>query len=582
MEFPTIPESLTELSDTELGELRTSLSEAGLALVTQGKTERLSAEQMEQVRTAKRVVSEIDAETAARQADADELAEAETLLAETEDEVEDESVEDLADASAPDDDEEGDDDGDDDGDEVEDAVTASAAPPARRRRAKAGELNDSAPPTPAPPATPDELAQVFTAVGGQSGITPGAPFETMEALGKQLLAAWGNIDGGAAAKIAVAQVEGRFDERAVLQPGTIMPIDPSNPESVNSLTAGFDCVPREPIYGPLGCGSSLERPVAGSLGTMKAPRGGYSVYPSPRLADVSDGDDGDGTGIWDRDDDGNPAAVKNACAVIPCGTPDDYDIYGVYRCLTVRHLHNITHPELVSAYINKLGALFSRLAESTLLNSMLASPNVVNVTKDLSSEAPLSANVRVMDFFLEALSIYREQERYSSVEVDTWLPRHVQTLLIRDWLRRSNNAVNSPQDLIASVGDLNSMLSDAGTSIVWTLDVADEWDSIAVQGDGELVPHPSQVDGLFSPRGNFKRLDEGVLQVGVTNRQPWDLDDMRRNQFTMFWEIFEGVIDMGCPSWAFSIGPVCPTGIQYAGLDPSDVTCEDVASGDLG
>lgn len=581
MEFPEIPESLTELSDAELADLRTALSEAGLALVAQGKTERLSADQMEQVRTAKRVVSEIDAETGERQAEADELAETEGLLAPVEEEEEVEEVEDLADDSDPDDEDEVKDEVEDE--EVEEAVTASAAAPARRRRAKAGELNDSAPPTPAPPASPDELAQVFTAVGGQSGIAPGAPFETMDSLGRQLLAAWRNIDGGAAAKIAVAQVEGRFDERAVLAPGTLMPIDPGNPESVNALTAGFDCVPREPIYGPLGCGSSLARPVADSLGTMKAPRGGYSVYPSPRLADVSDADeDGDGTGVWTRDDDGDANAVKNACAVIPCGDPEDYDIYGVYRCLTVRHLHNITHPELVTAYINKLGALFSRLADSTLLNSMLASPNVVNVTKDLSGEAPLSANVRVMDFFLEALSIYREQERYDSVEVETWLPRHVQTLLIRDWLHRSNNAVNNPADLIASVSDLNSMLADAGTSIHWTLDVADEWDKIAVQGPGELVPHPSQVDGLFSPRGNFKRLDEGVLQVGVTNRQPWDLDDMRRNQFTMFWEIFEGIIDMGCPSWAFSIGPVCPTGIQYAGLDPSDVDCDDVASGDLG
>jgi hypothetical protein len=315
---------------------------------------------------------------------------------------------------------------------------------------------------------------------------------------------------------------------------------------------------------------------------MKAPRGGYSVYPAPKLADVEDADGtGDGTGVWTRDDDGDLEAVKNACAVIPCGTPDDYDIYGVYRCLTVRHLHNLTHPELVAAYINKLGALWARLAESTLLNAMLSSPNVVNVTEDLEGEAPLSANVRIMDFLLNALSVYREQERYDSIDVDVWLPRHVQTLLIRDWLRRSNNAVNSPADLIASVDELNRAISGAGARVVWTLDVADDWDAIAVQGDGALVPHPTQVDGLFSPRGNFKRLDEGVLQVGVTNRSPWDKDDMARNQFTMFWEVFEGIIDMGCPSWAFSIGPVCPTGIQYAGLDPSDVTCTDVASGDL-
>lgn len=579
MDFPTIPENLSAETAEALAALRGALTDFGAKLLEQHNSgEALSAEQMEQARTVRRVVAEIDADLAQREADEADVAALSDLLAEApEAEAEAEEANgDLSDESDPEGEGESEAEGDE-GDEGEGETLTASAAPARRRKPTAASLAADAPATPAPPATPTEMAQQFTSVAGVSGRAPGEPFADMGELGMALVARYKDIAGGGTEKLAVAQVEGRFAEHADLTAGaTLTPIDPSMPET---LTAGFDCVPREPIYGPLGCLSSLARPVANSLPNMKAPRGGYSVYPSPKLADVANADDdGDGTGIWTRANDGDDEAVKAECAVIPCGTPENYDLYGVYRCVTVKYLHNLTHPELVAAYLNKSGALWARLADSSLLDAMLASNNAVDVTEDLTGDAPLGANFRLLDFLVHAVGVYREQERYDSVEMEAWLPRHVQVLLIRDWLARTHADVRNPRDMLISVADLNSALAEAGAMVHWTLDVASSWESIGTQGAGALEAIPTTIDGLLAPRGNFRRLDEGTLTVGVTNRVPWDKDDMKRNQFTMFWETFEGIIDMGCPSWSFNIGPVCATGLSYGPLDSAEVTCEAAGS----
>ena len=538
MNFPEIPENLGEMSDEALAALRATIRTAVLSITERGRSETLSDEDLANARAGRDAIEAIDAVAAERAAVAAELAELEASLEdEPEDEDSDEVTDDEPEADAED---AAGEDTEDEGEPEGDAVTAGA--PAVARPTAAG-VARRAPSTPRGPSAEDRLAQRFTAMAGVSGYSAGDTFENVIDLSSALMERWKSIRGSGAEKMGVAQIAGRFADGTDLEPGTVSYGD----DVTEALTAGMDCVPREPIY-DVGCASSESRPFANSLPNRRAPRGGYSVYPSPMLADVDNDDGGDGTGIWDRDDDGDSEAVKAACAVIPCGTPENYDIYGVYRCITVKNLHQMTHPELVAAFLNKLGALWARLAERTLLESALDSANVVDITGDVADD--LGASVNLLDNLAQVAAVYTEQERYEDgLGFGVWLHRWVLTLLIRDWMRapRYNPTF---ADLVAAKADVEAAFRKVGFNVHWVMDDPADWEAIGTQTAGAIEALPTKVDMLIAREGNFARLDEGSMTVGVTNRSPWDKDDMARNQFTMFWE-------SGLVNYAAQDAPAC-------------------------
>jgi len=549
MDFPVIPEQIEALSNDDLTALRSALRQAGLDLVAKGKSAKLSDDDLSNARLAQTTVARIGEIFTEREAEAAELDAIADGLAEDEApaELDDESTEDevTEDDEVP---------AEDDEDEVIVPDEVTAAVPAKRT-ATAGGTANRAKPTAKPPAT-QVLAQKFTALAGVDGFAPGDRFEDTTDIGKALVARWSDIRGGGTESLGVAKIEGRFAPGSELALGDYTGFVSND----DAITAGMDCVPREPIY-DVGCDSSVARPFANSLPNRKAPRGGYSVYPSPLLADVTDGTPpGDGTGVWERADDAiDSGSVKAACAVIPCGTPDDYDIYGVYRCMTVRNLHQMTHPELVAAFLNKLGALWARLAEVTLLEAALNSPNVIDLTGQVADD--LGATVNILDNLVLAATVYTEQERYDDgIRFGVWMHRWVLTLLIRDWMRapRFNPSM---ADLVAARSEVESAFTRAGFNVHWVMDSPAGWDAVDTQTAGALKRLPTTVDMLIGREGNQARLDEGSMTIGVTNRSPWDKEDMARNQFTMFWESYEGLIDYGCPSYSLSIGDLCPSGL---------------------
>lgn len=557
LEQPSIPDDLSALSDDDLGALRTSLRDYVASLKDKVV---LTTEDTAFVNAAREAVEAIKATLAER---ADAAAAIDAVLDDEGDDAggegddegddDDDADDDLADAGEPDGDA-----GDDGSDEDEPAaVTASAAAPARRRPSAAA-VADAAPASTTPPATPDAQAQAWKSHMRVKGYAAGDNFGSMTDMADVLVDTYKQIRGGSTDKIVVAELEGRFADNAKVEPGKFAPFDPFNPESVR---AGLDCVPREPVY-DVGCASSTERPFANSLPNKQTARGGFSVYSSPMLADLTNDDGGDGTGIWTRADDANDSdAVKEACAIVPCGDSENYDIYGVYRCITVRNLLQMTFPELVAAYLNKLGAAWARLAEVTLLDAAINSANVTDVTADATENIGATSNL--LDKLLQVACVYTEQERYADgLTWGVWLPRWVLTLIIRDQLfaPRYNPTF---EELVVTRAQVNAAFRRAGFNVHWTMDSASTWESIGTQEAGPLEELPTQVDMLIALEGNFQRLDKGTLTVGVTNRNPWDKDDMARNQFTMFWESFEGIYDAGCPSYTLSIGPLCPNGLMY-------------------
>ena len=328
------------------------------------------------------------------------------------------------------------------------------------------------------------------------------------------------------------------------------------------------CAPREPIY-DLSFGSSVVRPVAASLASYGAPRGGVSIYPTPRLSDISDG-----TGIWTRDDDADDAATKADCAVITCGSPEDYDIYGIYRCMTVTNMAAMTYPELVAAFLNRLQATQAQLGERTLLNAMRTDVNTIKVHSDGIN---VGMSIALLETLLRTIQSYKEQERYGDdIGFDCWLPRHVRTMLVVDQLRRKRTDNVSLGDIVSASKEITAAFTSAGVNPTWTYESASGWPTLSSLVNGSAIPQwPTTVKMLMTPTGNFRRLDGGELNLGVGGNTVRDTTSLSKNNFTMFWESFEGLVAFGARSLELTLVDVCPGGHQVA-----DVTldCETTQS----
>lgn len=415
------------------------------------------------------------------------------------------------------------------------------------------------------------VGQLQVATDMVSGFEVGSNFESLIDVGRALASRWDDVKHrDQNERFTVATVKASIPEDRRLVEGDVH----GNVEKMGGYTflddmlvnpdlAATICAPREPLY-DLACQSSTARPVAGSLAGYGAPRGGVSVYPSPRLSDVDITNKG--VGIWTRDDDADADAVK-ACTVIPCATPEDYDIYGIWRCLTIKNMNAMTFPELIAAFLNRLGALQAQLAETTLLNAMAASVNTIDVhaeTKDVG------ASIAALETVLRTITFYKEQERYGDVRFKGWAHRHVRDMLIADVLlqRRTDNTSLSAR--MGAARDVDAAFADLGVDMTWTMDrqtsAPHVWPTMTALSNGGAIPEwPSTIKMLISPVGNFKRLDGGNLNIGVTPNNIYrDNNSNAANQFTMFWESFEGLVDFGCRNLHLNMTDVCVGGTQVA------------------
>lgn len=502
-----------------------------------------------------------------KQADADFAADRDAVLAEVDDldgAFDDESDEDAADEGEGDE-AEGDADASDEGDDADASdtsegdkpagVTASPYRPKAKAIAAASETGSD---------EPDPGAKVplgrFKATSGLNGHPAGEEFESLLDLAEALQDRYKDISGGGRDKVKVAtlplpsgaftELTGDFSKDAAI-------FAESDPGQPNALTAAI-CAPREQIYDSVGAVlSSTARPVKGSLMNYRPARGGVSVYPALKLADI-DGDDG--YGRWTRADDADDNAEK-VPALLPCGSSDNYDIAGIWRALTITNMENLTFPELVAAALNKLQALQVRMAEIALLDAALASPNTKTA---LGTVTDFGASINLFSTIANAVAIYREEERLGDQQFDAWLPRWVMPALQIDLLRQRRTS-GRLAERIATTGEVNAAFRDLGLDVTWTMEPATSWAAVPTFADGENLPAlPVDIDLLFAPKGNLRALDRGSIDLGVTNNVVRDNESNRTNRFTMWWESFEGLIDFGATNYHLNLSGVCLSGAQTA------------------
>ena len=399
------------------------------------------------------------------------------------------------------------------------------------------------------------------ATSGVQGKQPGDPFESWAEMAAAAARRGSVLNPTSTERFEIARIHGNYPQDRVLTEDVML--NAVKFEQNEEVMAAF-CPPATPYYN-IGCANTLRRPVFSSLPGFAAPRGRVSIMPSPALSDITTG-----YGQWTSADDLDPDAVKEDCQTIVCGTPTEYEMYGIYRCLTVKNMMAMTYPELVEAYLNRLGATFSRYAEELMLNAMASAATTVN-----APALGYGASVTITSTIMNYLALYNERERIDDVgNMAAWIPRWVLWGMKMDIMRRRrvDGGFNIPPN-----SSIETMFRDAGFDVTWFIDQP-TWSVMVadIATGGTLNKLPGSVQILAAPHGKFAAIDRGQLAIGVTGNNIYrDNESNKRNQFTFFFENFEGVVDTGCaPAHILDI-PACWNGNQISdvavGCDGTDI-----------
>ena len=393
------------------------------------------------------------------------------------------------------------------------------------------------------------------AVSGVQGKTPGDSFGSWDEVAAAAANRAKSLNPTTSERFEIARIKGTYAANQILGDDVMLNLAKFDDAEITAAL----CAPATPHY-DLACANVLDRPVFNSLPGFMAPRGKVSIMSSPSLSSITHG-----VGQWTAANDADPAALKDVCATIVCGTPTEYAMYGVYRCLTVKNMLAMTYPELVEAYLNRLGAAHARLAEELLLNAM--------ATGCISLPAPrlgYGAAVTITSTIMNYLALYNETERWTiNGNMEAWIPRWVLWGMKMDLMRRKrfDGSFNVPSDAA-----INSMFSDSGVNVHWYLDHPTFVVATTGPGTTKLNLLPQSVQILIAPPGKFAVIDRGELAVGVTGNNIYrDNASNQRNQFTFFFENFEGIVNTtSCPAHILDI-PVCWNGAQ---IDDIVINCQ--------
>ncbi|MCD6056556.1 MAG: hypothetical protein K0R44_28 [Thermomicrobiales bacterium] len=319
----------------------------------------------------------------------------------------------------------------------------------------------------------------------------------------------------------------------------------------DEVTAAL-CAPLPTVYG-LACDNVTRRPVKGSLRTYQAPRGGVQIMSSPTLEDIKTG-----FGIWDRDDDANPAATKEACQTIKCNTPSSYYMYAVYRCMTVKNMLAATYPELVEAWLNRLQARWARMAEVQLLEAMAVDTTVVE-----AHTLGYNASTSIITNLLNYLALYQELQRWDVPSFEAWIPRWALYAIKADMMRRrrtDGSFAGVPSD-----AQVNALFTSVGVTPHWFIDTPSWATPIPkFQVTGRLGQFTRNLEILIAPTNKFAVIDRGELNFGVNNVMR-DNTSLSKNEYTLFYENYEGIVNTtSCPAHVLEFNNLCFNGQQIA------------------
>jgi len=416
---------------------------------------------------------------------------------------------------------------------------------------------------------PPKIMDLLKATDNVPGRKAGEGFESWGELATALVRRSEDIRSNSSEKFTVASIKANYPEHRKLSDNVNFNMSKFDREEI---TAAF-VAPATPYYG-LACMNTDRRPVFNSLPGFEAPRMQVSIMPSPSLADIvtaantAGGAGGPGGyAQWVDTDDDNAARTKT-CITITAGSPTTYKMYGVWKCMTVKNMLAMSYPELVEAWLNRLNAAHARLGDTLLLNAM--STGCTSIT---APALGYGGTTTMTSTILNFIALYQESQRWDTAnEVqEGWLPRWVLWGIKMDVMRRRK--VDSSPATVPSDEEIHGLFMNVGVNIHWFIDTP-SW-AVAIPGvssASKLNLLPQTVQLLVAPRGKFALMDKGELSIGVTGNGLYrDNTSNSKNQFTFFFENFEGVVNTtSCPAYIIDI-PVCWSGVQ---IDDIVINCQ--------
>lgn len=324
------------------------------------------------------------------------------------------------------------------------------------------------------------------------------------------------------------------------------------PEAI--VAAGGICAPPQPYYGVQVYGDA-RRPVRDALVGFQATRGGIVSMTAPTLPDLAGS-----AGIWTHTNDEDPSdPATKLCLEVDCGTPVTTQIDAVTLCLTFGNFAARTWAENNTAWSNLGMTGHARLAETNLLNQLLAGSTAVT---------GVAASVSATLDLLEALDRAATNERVFHRMPDNFpmrviLATRVLGVLVEDIARRLPGGTSNTSNLAVAQSDIEGWLRARNINVTWTPDLAIP----AAQGAGALVAWPTSAQVIMFPEGTWLFLDGGNLDLGLVR----DSNLNRVNKFQMFSETFEAAHKLSPISRKFTVN-LCMRGSVPGTLDP-DTFC---------
>jgi hypothetical protein len=454
---------------------------------------------------------------------------------------------------------------------VADAAPAAAAPAPAPRRV----LYPSVPKKHRETQT-DDRRSVLVAAAGQVDVRAGteldslglaqAMIDTARRRGKPT-----HVPGGGQERILLAAADLGFPEERRLYSGDT----DGNMEKIRKigspvlgeqaletlLAAGGVCNPPVPFYN-LPNIVSTDRPIRDALPGFQADRGGVSVPSVSGIGAVTSAI----TVIEEEDDRAGGSLATKSCQPFDCAEWTDVFVGAIAHCRQYGNLTSRSWPEGVAHENRNTMGAWARTAEGRLLDRIDAL---------MGADVSRSAVYGALSTFIYGLTVARagiiSRERY---------PRDLRfTLILPFWAApmMSLDIVNSNRDdrLDYTQDQIAGILTRFGFNTVWHLDEglaggADP-EIFAAQADGVQVDWPgSIVVGRLFPAAHLLYLDGGSLELGLVR----DSTLNETNDYELFGESWENVARVGPESAGERIEfTVCPNGLA-APTDGANVfTC---------
>lgn len=413
----------------------------------------------------------------------------------------------------------------------------------------------------APAAAPGERSIVsLTAAGGLPNFRDGEVLPGWRELVEAHKGRWqhlGNpIESVRMEEIPVAQVTAVYpeDRKLARDDGA------GNTEKIMALfepealaASGGLCAPVAPYYNLMVVAEDL-RPVAASLATFQADRGGVRYIPPPHLSDLTAAQPDPnpyflGNAVGTETVQQDAAGGTKTCLDVPCAAPTEVDIEIIWRCLQFSNVTARTFPEQVDAFVRLAMAEWARAAEELLLTNIAASCTPVTAAKTFGTSRQLFGQLGRIAAYL------RNNNRTDpALQIRTLLPAWLKDAIRVDL---TDTFAGSMDFFEVSDAMIDGILATYGVVPAWYIDTATGAGQLfTAAASGQPAPSfPSTVVSYNFFEGSFLHLDAGILDLGIIR----DSILTAQNKFRNFAESFENVAFIG-PEAIACTHTACPDG----------------------